>query len=223
MAQKDYNIVLNKAFDNTLNTAHISSNLENYEAARSGFFTMMPSNKNDPVLQLIANKLSEYASDAEYNAEMIQEAMKLNVIKAKVPHFSIEPLSYRRGNEVVKFAGVPTFDEGTISIDDIVGLDTKSMLEAWLELAYDLNTRTGGRMYEYKMDWDLTEYTQDFRPIRTWSLTGCFISSLSEDDFDKTSDGARQIQATIQYDRAIVKRGISGKISETEKIAGSVV
>lgn len=220
MAQKDYDIVLNKAFDNTLNTAHISSNLENYEVARTGFFTMMPSDKNDPVLQLIADKIKEYASDANYTTDMIQEALKLNVVKAKIPHFSIEPLSYRRGNEVVKFAGVPTFDEGSITVDDIVGLDTKSMLEAWLELAYDLNTRTGGRMYEYKMDWDLTEYTQDFRPIRTWSLVGCFISGLTEDDFDKGSDGARQISATIQYDRATVKRGISGKISETDKIKG---
>lgn len=225
MAQKDYNIVLNKAADLDLNTAHISKQLENYEAARTGFFTMMPMNSDDSVLQLIADKMKEYAGDFSYDPAQIQEALKLNVIKAKIPHFSVETLSYRRGNEVVKFAGVPTFDEGSITVDDIVGIDTKSMLEAWLELAYDLNTRTGGRMYEYKMDWLLTEYTQDYRPVRTWRLVGCFISALSEDDFDKTSDGARQISATIQYDRATMVRGNNTKasstgVSELDKIKG---
>lgn len=226
---KDYDIVLNKAQDNTLNTSHISSNLENYEAARTGFFTMMPANAEDEVLSLIAKKLKEYSSDfAAYNGKMIQDYLRLNVTKAKIPHFSVETLSYKRGNEVVKFAGVPTFDEGSITVDDIVGLDTKSILEAWLELAYDLNTRTGGRMYEYKMDWVLTEYTQDYRPIRTWRLVGCFISALSEDDFDKTSDGARQISATIQYDRAPMVRGSANAgdsipttgFSELNKIKG---
>ena len=35
---KDFDIVLNKALDNDLNTAHISAGLDMYEAARSGFF-----------------------------------------------------------------------------------------------------------------------------------------------------------------------------------------
>jgi len=219
--RKDYDIVLNKAPDNVLNTSHISSNLENYEAARSGFFIFMPANAQDPVLRLIANKIKEFNSESVWTAAQVQELLKLNVVKAKVPHFSVEALSYRRGNEVVKFAGVPTFESGSIVIDDIVGVDTKSLIQAWQELTYDLKTRTGGRMYEYKMDCLLIEYTQDYRPIRTWTLTGCFPSALSEGDFDKNSDtGPRQIDVTIEYDRATMLRGTSGRASETEKIAG---
>jgi hypothetical protein len=73
-------------------------------------------------------------------------------------------------------------------------------------------------MYEYKMDCNLIEYTQDYRPIRTWLLQGCFVSSYTESDFDKESDGTRKIDVTIEYDRATMVRGISGKGSETEKI-----
>lgn len=164
----DYDIVANKkAIDDTLNTAHISSNLENYEAARSGFFVFIPASVTDPVLNLIAEKMKSFNVEANYTSADIQELLKLNVTQSSVPHFSLNTLEYRRGNEVVKFAGVPTFENGDIRIDDIVGVDTKSIAEAWLELAYDLETRTGGRMYEYKMDCNLIEYTQDYRPIRT--------------------------------------------------------
>lgn len=68
------------------------------------------------------------------------------------------------------------------------------------------------------MDCNLIEYTQDYRPIRTWLLQGCFVSAYTESDFDKESDGTRKIDVTIEYDRATMVRGISGKGSETEKI-----
>ena len=215
----DYDIVANKkALDDTLNTLHIASDLENYEAARSGFFIFIPASVTDPVLGLIAAKMKTFDSECNYTNENIQELLKLNVTQANVPHFSLNALEYRRGNEVVKFAGVPTFNSGSIRIDDIVGVDTKSIAEAWLELAYDLETRTGGRMYEYKMDCNLIEYTQDYRPIRTWTLKGCWISNMSEQPFDKESDGQRKIDLTIQYDRARMVRGINGKASETNKV-----
>jgi hypothetical protein len=128
--KKDYNVVLNKKTDNELNVAHISSGLENYEAARSGFFVFMPANASDPVLKLIQGKVKEYDSESKLTTAQIQEFMKLNVTKAKVPHFNVEVLKYRRGNEEVKFAGVPTFESGSMTIDDIVGIDTKSLIEA---------------------------------------------------------------------------------------------
>jgi hypothetical protein len=41
---------------------------------------------------------------------------------------------------------------------------------------------------------------------------------MSEDNFDKESDGQRKIGLTIQYDRARMVRGINGKASETNKV-----
>ena len=58
----DYDIVANKkALDDTLNTLHIASDLENYEAARSGFFIFIPASVTDPVLGLIAAKMKTFA------------------------------------------------------------------------------------------------------------------------------------------------------------------
>lgn len=186
---------------NELSAAHISANLANYEAARSGFFSLLVDNI-DNIIKATYTGDGTDPRDTDKIANA-QEILKLNVVKAKVPHFSLNALEYRRGNDVVKFAGVPTFESGSIVVDDVIGLDTKSILMAWQGLAYNVHTRKGGRMKDYKKDCTLIEYTQDFEQIRSWKLYGCWVRDISEGDFDKESSGdKRQITATIEYDRA---------------------
>lgn len=197
-------------------TYHISSNLQNYESARSSFFTFIVSgfSKFASLLQSGADRVSADSSDY-IDASKAQEYLKLSVNSASVPHFSLDTITIRRGNSAVKFAGVPTFPEGSIQVQDFVGLDVKSILMAWQALAYDVTTDKGGRAGNwtdragvehigYKQDCELIEYTQDHEEIRRWKLVGCWISDLSEDQFDVTSDGDRKITATIQYDRAVM-------------------
>jgi len=183
-----------------LSATHISSHLEDYEAARSGFFTLFVngltnipkatfSGEGDPQAD---DKLKSTASDI----------LQLNVVQAPVPHFQLEKLSYKRGNDTVTFAGVPTFSDGEITVDDVVGLNTKAILMAWQGQAYNVHTRKGGLMKDYKKTATLIEYTQDFKQIRSWKLYGCWIQNITEDNFNKEQDGARKIRATIVYDRA---------------------
>lgn len=191
------------AFDESLNTRHISTNLAAYEAARTSFFTLVV-NDLDNLLKPDYKGNPEDAADTDRIVNG-QEILKLNVIKCPVPHFEVATHDYRRGNDVVHFAGVPTWNGGTIVVDDVVGLDTKSILMAWLYLAYNPHTRKGGRMRDYKKTCTLCEYTQDYELIRTWTLEGCFITKLTEDDFDRENDGKRQISAEFIFDRAIVE------------------
>ena len=186
---------------NSLSAQHISANLTNYEAARSGFFSLIVNDINNIVRASYTGD-PDSATDADKIGVQAQETLKLNVIQAPVPHFQLEKLSYKRGNDVVNFAGTPTFNDGEITVDDVVGLDTKSILMAWQALAYNVHTRKGGRMKDYKKNATLIEYTQDFEQIRSWTLYGCWISQLTEDNFNKEQDGKRQIRATIVYDRA---------------------
>jgi hypothetical protein len=185
---------------NSLSAQHISTNLANYEAARTGFFSLIV----DDIDNIIRATYTGNHNDAtpKDKIPMAQEILKLNVTSAPVPHFTLQPLEYKRGNDVVKFAGVPSFSNGQIKVDDVVGLDTKSILMAWQGLAYNVYTRKGGRMKDYKKNCTLVEYTQDFEQIRSWKLYGCWISGISEGDFDKENDGKRQLTATIEYDRA---------------------
>jgi hypothetical protein len=196
----------------SLNAVHISENLANYEAARSGFFTLLVGagetfdSENADTWNSINGIPGPYSDRAALTAEGSnnqQTLLALNVVKASVPHFSLEVLEYKRGNEKVKFAGTPTFESGSLTVDDVVGIDTKNILLAWQAQAYDVHTGKGGRMKHYKKNCTLIEYTQDYEQIRKWDLRGCWISALSEDDFDKENDGKRQITVTVEYDKAI--------------------
>ena len=185
---------------NSLSAQHISTNLASYEAARTGFFSLIV----DDIDNIINAAYKGDRNDATANDKIAraQETLKLNVVKAPVPHFGVQVLEYKRGNDTVKFAGVPEYETGSITVDDVVGLDTKSILMAWQALTYDVYTRKGGRMKDYKKTCTLIEYTQDFEQVRSWTLHGCWISKISEGEFDKENDGKRQISAEIQYDRA---------------------
>jgi hypothetical protein len=194
--------------DQSLNTLHISENLAAYEAARNSFFVFYV----DPtqLTNLYSPDFDPDSGEAKvedgtrFDGQMASDALRLNVVKSSVPNFTIEPMEYRRGNDVVKFAGVPTFKDGSITVDDVVGLRTKDMLYAWQYLAYNPITRKGGRMKDYKKTCTLIEYTQDYEQIRYWTLYGCFITGIDEGDFDRESDGKRQMTVSISYDRAIM-------------------
>lgn len=114
------------AFDESLNTTHISTNLRNYEAARSGFFTLVVDNLTNLLKPNFKGDARE-ATDAD-RIQNAQTVLKLNVVAATVPQFSVGTEEFRRGNDTVKFATVPTWEGGSLTVDDIVGLDTKSLL-----------------------------------------------------------------------------------------------
>lgn len=186
---------------NSLSAQHISTNLANYEAARTGFFSLIVHDIDNIVAATFKGDPREATQDDKI--ARAQEILKLNVVKAPVPHFSLQDLKYKRGNDEVHFAGVPEFNSGgNITVDDVVGMDTKSILMAWQALAYNVYTRKGGRMKDYKKDCTLVEYTQDFEQVRSWTMYGCWVADITESDFDKESDGKRQITAKIIYDRA---------------------
>lgn len=194
--------------DLSLNTLHISGNLADYEAARNSFFVFHvdPSeldNLYSPDFDPDSGEAT-VTDGTRFDNQMASDALRLNVVKSSVPSFTIATHEYRRGNDVIKFAGVPTYKDGSITIDDVVGLRVKDMLYAWQYLAYNPITRKGGRMTDYKKTCTLIEYTQDYEQIRYWTLYGCFITGIDEAEFDRTNDGKRQLTVTISYDRAVM-------------------
>ena len=226
MAKDNYD--LDRASTATLGTYHISTDLQNYETARSNFFQLIvedldellyPEFSYDGTNEKDATKL--VTGKARYAKNSGQDILRLSINKAFVPHFSMNPIEVRRGNSVVKFADTPTWDSNkTLEFQDFVGLETKTVLMAWQALAYDVMTDTQGRAGKYvigkdrngndiyrqgyKKDCTLVEYTPDFQPIRYWKLIGCWISAIQESDFDVTNagGGGRQITVTFEYDRA---------------------
>jgi len=192
--------------DQSLNTTHISSNLNQYEHARSSFFVFQvaPDQLTNLVHPDFDTSSGEPDASNKYDSRQASDYLRLNVVKASVPNFTIETHTYRRGNDVVKSASTPTFKDGSITVDDVVGLHVKDILYSWLYLAYDPHTRKGGRMADYKKTCMLLEYTQDYKLIRHWELEGCFITGIDEGEFDRENDNTRQLTVSISYDRAMM-------------------
>lgn len=203
---------------NKLGTYHISSDLQNYESARSNFFALLVEDLDDLLYPEFSNTGEN--ADNEYVAKRGlkrsgQEVIKLSVNKMFVPHFTLGVIEVKRGNSVVKFTDTPSWDSGTIELQDFVGLETKNVLMAWQALAYDVVSDTQGRAADwvdndgvahrgYKRKATLVEYSPDFQQIRYWDLIGCWISAISESNFEVDGSGARAITCTLQYDRAIM-------------------
>lgn len=192
--------------EKSLAARHIATNLENYEAARSNFFVFTVNNLSNLLNTNYTGGLDNAERDDFMNTTYAEQSLRLNVTTASIPSYSVSVLTYKRGNDIVRFAGAPSWAEsGNITVDDVVGLDTKSILYAWLRLAYDPHTTKGGRMKDYKKTCTLMEYTQDYKLIRKWTIEGCFITALEENEFNRESDEKRSIRATFTFDRAIME------------------
>lgn len=192
----------NNKFDyaDNLNAFHMTDAAAMYDPARSNVYEFVVTQMDGNWLKAGIDYTEKPSADDVIND--VPNILRLSVTKASVPHFKQNVIEVQRGNTKAKFAGAIEFDAGTIVVNDFVGLNTKAALMAWQRLSGDITTGAVGRKETYAKECYLVEYTPDFIPIRQWLLRGCWISEISEDDFDSENDGKRQITATIQYDRA---------------------
>lgn len=187
--------------DNQHGTYHLAAgdNQTLYEVQRDNNFEFVVTN--------IDNILRVGATETDENAYITnaQEVLKFSVVQASIPFFTQAVIEIKRGNSVMKAAGVPTFEQGQIVVNDYIGADAKSSLMAWQNLSYNVKTEKVGRMADYKKTCYLMEYTPDYKLVRTWKLLGCWVSGLEEGAFNHEAGEKKQITATIQYDKAFME------------------
>ena len=183
---------------NNVGTYHLAANPALYEPQRN--------NNIEFVVTDINNILRAGVNGTEANARIqnAQEILRMSVVKAPIPHFSQGTIEIRRGNNRIYAAGVPEFKAGQLVVNDFIGADTKAILMAWQNLSYNQANETVGSMSEYKKKCYLIEYTPDYKKVRQWVLYGCWISDITEDDYDNESNNKKQVQATITYDRGCI-------------------
>lgn len=103
---------------------HLADNPELYESQRDNNFEFIVTGI-DNILRVGAEP-----GDTSPNIENASQTLRFSVVSSSVPMFSQEVLSIRRGNSIMKFAGAPTFSDGTLVVNDYIGADTKSALMA---------------------------------------------------------------------------------------------
>ena len=175
----------------------LADNPQLYEPQRSNNFEFIV--KIGDILQAGTNGTE---ADAEIPDNFAQEVLRISVVSAPIPHFTQNVITISRGNNDIKAAGKATFGAGTLVVNDYIGADTKAILMAWQNLSYNVTTEKVGLMSDYKKEASLVEYTPDYQVVRRWRIHGCWISGLSEPDYNQENAEKHTISATIEYDRA---------------------
>ena len=185
-------------------TYHMADNPNLYEPQRINNFEFVVTDLNNliqPGTQIPTGNGNTFTTGRKI--EQAQEILRMSMIGTFVPHFQQSVIEIRRGNNQLRYAGTPNFNSGgTIRVNDYIGAGTKAILEAWQALSYNVYTEKVGLASDYKKDCYLIEYTPDYQVVRQWRLHGCWISNISEDDYNNESNDKHNVTATIEYDRA---------------------
>ena len=176
-------------------TYHLADNPNLYEVQRTNNFEFVVMDINN----ILRAGMRDSTANRIANA---QEILRMSVSSAAIPHFSQNPIEVKRGNSTLKYAGVPSFNEGSLTLIDYIGADTKAILMAWQNLSYNVQTEKVGLISDYKKDAYLIEYSPDMQIVRQWKLHGCWISNITEPDYSSEGNDKHTISVTIQYDRA---------------------
>lgn len=183
---------------------HLAANPATYEIARSNNFEFVVDfGKDDRILRAGENVNGSTASQYITN---VQELLRLSVNGSSIPHFTQRPIQVKRGNNTLNYAGTPEWGTHTLQCIDFLGTEAKEILLAWQNASYDINTEKVGLVSDYKKTCSLIEYSPDYQKIREWTLYGCWISEISESDFNADENGKRQIRVNIVYDKAQINR-----------------
>lgn len=180
-----------------IGTYHLADDYSKYEIQRSNNFIFYVSGLNGVRNVTSLDGAPTYLNDAE-------DCLKVSVSQAFVPHFAQNVVEVQRGNNTLKYAGTPTFQGGTLAFNDYIGLRTKEALMSWQTLSYNIATEEVGNLAHtnYKLTGHLIEYAPDYSIVRSWTLFGCWISELSEDNYTAENGDKHSINCTIQYDYA---------------------
>ena len=192
----DKESTLNQINSSPTGTHHLAANPNIFEIQRTNNFEFVVTDINGIM------KAGMVGDEANGTIDNAQEIIRLSVISSSIPHFKQSAIEVKRGNNIMKFAGVPTFDAGKIKLHDFIGAATKEVLMAWQNLSYNVVTEKVGLASDYKKTCYLVEYTPDYQKVRQWKLHGCWISEITEDGFNHESNEGNKIEVTIEYDRA---------------------
>ena len=150
---------------------------------------------NLPQLYSIDTGIAMPANSSDY--------LTLSLKSAGVPNITINNIDISYGNNTIKFAGKPSYENFRAVFRDFIGLQTERILTAWSKLVYNPATEKVGRASAYKQQAYLLEFSPDGDQLKTWKLEGCWPGSMEFGDYDNDSNNVREITVTFYADVAI--------------------
>lgn len=177
-------------------TFHIADNPAAYQPIRNNNFRCLVYGLDDLLV------VGGVEGDERDHIRNGQEVIDFSVVSFNPPSFSQNPIVVSRGNSQVKYAGTPQWSQGSLVINEYAGVNSKSILQAWQALSYDVFNDIIPRVDNYKKEIVVLEYLPDNTLVCTYNLHGCWIQSLQETGWQNGQSNIKTMTATIAYDRA---------------------
>lgn len=167
--------------------AHFVSETHNFEVQRTNHFEV--------VIDL--KKLN-----LEMDSSVAMEHIRLSTKEIGSPKVQAEVIELKHGNDTVKVAAAPQFDELTLQVYDTIGIDQLQVMQAWFNKVFDRKTKLMGMVSDYKTTGTLYMYSPDCKIIRKWILEGIWIKTYGgSSNFSYDSKDAQTIEVTLSVDR----------------------
>lgn len=132
----------------------------------------------------------------------IERHIRLSTKSITAPKISSEPIPLKHGNETVKVAAAPVYEDLTIVVYDTIGKDQLGVLQAWYNKVFDYGSKLMGLVSQYKARGILYMYSPDCSIIRKWELEGVWPKEFGQDNaFDFDSTGVQTITLGLSVDR----------------------
>lgn len=163
--------------------SHFANDDHTYEVQRTNHFEV--------VINLQKIGLGEYV-----------EHLRLSTKSIGAPKISAEAIELKHGNDTVKVAARPTYEDLTVTVYDTLGRDQLAVLQEWFKRVFDRETKLMGMVSDYKTDATLYMYSPDSTIARKWVLEGVWPRSLgSANEFSYDSADAQNVTFDLSVDR----------------------
>ena len=185
-----------------------------FQSSESGYEIQRTNNFEIQITGLDTIVRAGYSADDQYHGysqkiwekltdpDTVQELI-MSTKAGFSPKENVSTIEIQYGNSKLKYAGIPSYDDGSITFNDFYNKDTELLLKAWQAAAYDASTGAVGDGEDYKRTAYLTMFSPGGRRARRWKLIGCWVSTVNGDDFSNDGNSPRALSATFVYDSAI--------------------
>jgi hypothetical protein len=101
----------------------------------------------------------------------------------------------------VKYAGDRTFADWTVTIINDEDFAIRNAMEEWMNFINSHDSNSRGLPQQYKSTGQITQYSKDGSPLRTYVFEGMFPISIDGIQMDwSQTDSIEEFSVTFQYD-----------------------
>lgn len=168
--------------------SHFASESHNFEVQRANHFEV--------VIDLSALKI------AGEQGNILSDHLRMSTKSISAPKVTAESIELRHGNDKVKVASAPSFEDLTLTVYDTLGRDQIDLVQRWFNRVFNRETKLMGMVSDYKTNGTLYMYSPDCSLIRKWNLQGVWPKEFGlGTDFAFDSTEAQTVTITLSVDR----------------------